>query len=137
MEEFTKEAIFERLRHSLQLLASPAVTQLKLLPPYVCKADELALEFDNWQEISLHNYRKEFSVDQISAMSALDAKLDWLSNAGKEYWSDEAVRTSPEWQNIRYLGTCVLDAFGWPVETPPSHAHEYRPVDPVRNHQEN
>jgi hypothetical protein len=39
-----KERIFERLKHSLQLLAMPPEIQLRLLPSFVCKADELALE---------------------------------------------------------------------------------------------
>jgi hypothetical protein len=137
MEARTKEFIFERLKHSIQLLASPPGIQLQLLPPYVCKADELALEFDHWREIALHNYGKEFGADQITAMTALDEKLEWLSVAVKDCWTDEAVSTSAEWQNVRHLAAAALRAFSWPLEIPPSYAHEYIPTKPIRNDQQN
>ena len=35
------------LKHSLQALAMPAEIQLGLFPDWVCKADELALDFNN------------------------------------------------------------------------------------------
>ncbi len=44
------DAMFDRmmlrLKHSLQALAMPAEVQLTLFPDFVCKADELALDFD-------------------------------------------------------------------------------------------
>ena len=53
----------ERLKHSLQLLASQPAIQLGLLPDFVCKADELALEFDPWYVVVLRNFRSEMTVD--------------------------------------------------------------------------
>lgn len=137
MGEYTKEAVFERLKHSIQLLASPPEIQLQLLPSFVCKADELALNFDQWREVALNNYEKELSIDQISATDALDVKLDWLTDNGGQHWTDEAIRTSPEWQNVRCLALNTLRAFGWPLETPPSYAHEYKPAVQDRRHREN
>jgi hypothetical protein len=64
MDESTKDAIFERLKHSVRLLP------LRLLYSYDCfllscaKADELALVFDHWQGAVLHNYGKQLSTDQ-------------------------------------------------------------------------
>jgi hypothetical protein len=43
MVEDTKVGVFERLKHSVQLLALPAEAQLKLLPSFVCKADETCI----------------------------------------------------------------------------------------------
>jgi hypothetical protein len=137
MGAYPKKEIFERLKHSVQLLASSPEVQLQLLPAYVCKADELVLGFDHWREVALHNYRGELSADELAALTALDEKLNWLTANGREHWSDEAVRTSPEWQNIRYLATRVLEIFGWPLETPPSYAHEYKSSDQIRRHTEN
>jgi hypothetical protein len=134
MGEYTKEAVLERLKHSVQLLALPPEAQLALLPPFVCKGDELALEFDHWRKVVLHNYGKELSVDQGSAIAELDQKLDWLTVNGEQHWGDEAVQTSPEWENVRRIAADVLKAFGWPAEGPPSHAHEYISADQVRRH---
>jgi hypothetical protein len=121
----SKEAIFDRLKHSLQLLAASPEVQLRLLPPQVCKADELALDFDQWREVVLHNYGEDLSTDRRSALTALDEKLRWLSANGREHWTDQALRHSQEWQNIRDFAARVLDAFGWPIEAPPSHSREY------------
>lgn len=120
-----KTGIFERLKHSVQLLASSPEVQLRLLPPFVCKADELALDFDHWREVALHNYGEDLSADQTSTLATLDQTFDRLTNGGSEHWTDEAVRYSQEWQGIRALAAAALKAFGWPLETPPSYAHEY------------
>ena len=129
-------SIFERLKHSVQLLAMPAEIQLNLLPSFVCKADELALEFDHWREVSFHNYRNEFSAEQLSAMIELNGKLDWLTANGKHHWTEEAVRMSPEWEDVRHLAAQVLKAFSWTTEIPPSYAHEYI-GNPIQRHEEN
>jgi len=135
--EDSRKAIFERMKHSIQLLASPSDIQLRLLPPYVCKADELALDFDHWRVVVLDNYERDLNLDQLSALKALQEKLDWLTCDSKKHWTDEAIRTSPEWQGIRSLATSALQAFGWPVESPPSYANEYISADQVRRHTEN
>jgi hypothetical protein len=134
MEEDPKAAILERLKHSVQLLASLPEVQLERLPPHVCKADELALEFDQWREVALHNCQSDLTTDQLSSLTALDERLDWLTANGRQHWTDEAVRTSPWWKDVRWLATRVLEAFGWPAETPPSHASEYKSVDQIRRH---
>lgn len=131
-----KGVIFGRLKHSVQLLAMPPEIQLRLLPSFVCKADELALEFDHWREVVFHNCRNELSVEQISAITELNERLDRLTTNGEQHWTDEAVRSSPEWHDVRILATAVLNAFGWPAESPPSYAHEYV-SGPNRKHQEN
>ncbi len=124
----TKEPIFERLKHSVQLLASPAEVQLRSLPDFVCKGDELALDFDQWHTTVLSNYRSMLTANQLSSLAALNEKLDWLSNKEREYWSDRAVCHSDEWEEIRGLARKVLESFQWPEEIPPSHANEFRRV---------
>jgi hypothetical protein len=137
MDDDLEMAILKRLKHSLQLLALPPEKQLDLLPPFVCKGDELALEFDHWREVTFRNYRGQLSVDQISALVELDEKLNWLTKSGAQHWTDEAVRTSSEWQDVRNLAAKALQAFSWPAETPPSYTHEYVSTDPFWNDREN
>jgi hypothetical protein len=133
-----KGAVFQRLKHSVQLLALPPKEQLELLPSFVCKGDELSGEFFHWRRVVLSNYAKGLSVDQLSAITELAGKFNWLADQGVQYWTDAAIRTSPEWEDIRRLGAGVLKAFGWPEETPPSYAHEYVSADDnIRKHRDN
>ena len=85
MQSVDRLGIFERLKHSIQLLACPPAIQLKLLPDFVCKADELALDFDLWREIVLGNFGSELSTDQISGIESIDHALSDLNNMGAEH----------------------------------------------------
>jgi hypothetical protein len=117
--------IFERLKHSIQLLASPPEVQLTLLPSFVCKADELALDFNQWCLVALSNFRSEFTPDQLLCLDAIDSSLSELTHKGSEHWTEDGVRKSDEWQVIRALACAALASFGWPIEAPPSYADEY------------
>src|SRR5690349_17421841 len=96
-----KSGILERLKHSVQLLASPAEVQLGLVPAFVCKADELALEFDHWWEVTRSNYSAILSADEQSALIATQQKVASLTENAKEEWTDQAVTNSPHWKEIR------------------------------------
>jgi hypothetical protein len=94
MRSVDRLGIFERLKHAIQLLACPPEIQLKMLPHFVCKADELGLGFDRWKEIVLNNFRSEMSTDQLSSMENIDRSLADLMQMGPEYWTQDAVRES-------------------------------------------
>jgi len=96
-----------------------------LLPDFVNKAEELGLDFDLWREIVLNNFRSELSAGQISSIESIDRALSNLDNMGAEHWTEHAVRKSEEWKRLRILALAALESFGWPRETPPSHADEY------------
>jgi hypothetical protein len=125
MQAVDRLGIFGRLKHSIQLLACPPEVQLNLLPSFVCRADELALDFDNWQLVALGNFRSELTTDQLSHLDAISRSLSELTRGGSQHWTDDAVRKSPEWHEIRALASNALASFGWPIEIPPSHAEEY------------
>jgi hypothetical protein len=125
MQAIDRLGIFERLKHSIQLLACPAEVQLNLLPRFVCKADELALDFDQWRLVAVSSFRSELTTSQLLCLDAIDTSLSELTALGSEHWTDDAVRKSTEWQGIRALAAAALASFGWPVEEPPSHADEY------------
>ena len=125
MHEVDRAWIFERLKHSIQLLALPPEVQPALLPDFVCKADELALDFDHWHDVAISNFRSEMTSGQLSSLQALDQSLSALTGLGSQYWTDEQVRTSEKWRSIRGLAAAALCSFDWPRETPPSHADEY------------
>jgi hypothetical protein len=125
MQSVDRLAIFERLKCSVQLLACPPEIQLEMLPNFVCKADQLALDFDLWREVVLSNFRSELSTDQMSCIENIDRSLSQLTRVGPECWTEESLRKSEEWKRVRTLAAAALDSFGWPLETPQSHADEF------------
>ena len=129
--------MLERLKHSLQLLAAPVEQQLLLLPSYICRADELALEFSHWYEVVLDNYRVEMTGEQLSSLAAIDQEFELLTRAGKENWTEASLRSSTEWQNLRILAARALQMFGWKIETPPSYALEYVSALQPKEHKQN
>ena len=115
----------ERLKYSVQFLACPAEIQLKMLPDFVCKADELALEFDQWRHVVLDSLSSELTAAQRSSLDAIDASLSEMTEPGSCLWTEDAVRKSSHWANLRAQAATALESFGWPSETPPSHADEF------------
>src|SRR5947209_10169262 len=117
-----------RLRHSLQALAIPAEIQLALFPYFVCKADELALDFGHWYDVVRSNRPDDFTLDQWATLETIDRMLHEMSRHGHAHrWTDDAVRASPEWDTLRTLARDALGALGWEVAAPPSYSHEFIP----------
>lgn len=109
------------LRHSLQALAMPAAVQLALFPDFVCKADELALDFANFYGAVRGNYPNDYTAEQWATLETIDRALEERSGEeNAERWTDDAVRTSCVWEMIRGLARTALDALGWEVSAPPS-----------------
>jgi hypothetical protein len=98
------------LKHSLQLLSSPADTQLGKLPHADHKSDALSLSFNHWRMMLLDNSQSEISAHQLSCLNAIQQKFVRM---GSESWTDGAVSNSAEWKEIRALSTTTLEAFGW------------------------
>jgi hypothetical protein len=124
------EQIKERMKHALQLLACTAETQFQLHPPLVCVADELALNFDNWCLACIGDYGSELTPDQVSSLAIINEKLDSFGESVEDFWTDEAVHNSAQWESIRKLAAQALRTFGWPTDVPPSYAHEYVKNEP-------
>ena len=114
---------FEQLRRSLQALAISGSAQLALFREYVVKADELALDFDHWFAVLRSNYARELTPRQADALAGIDQKLAIISRDGAEFdvelWTDEALKSSEHWAEVRRLAASALEAFGWAVESLP------------------
>lgn len=118
--------ILVRLKHALQALALPAHIQLGLLPDFVCKADELALDFDHWCSTVLQSEQGSLTEVQWSQLVAVDTALTEMNSGDQPFvWTDDAVIRRPEWQHVRVLAQAALDAFIWSLETPPTYRYEY------------
>jgi hypothetical protein len=94
-----------------------------LFPDYVVNPDDLALDFDHWAFVVRSNDEIQLSTSQAEALTAIDAQLAVMSRDSTEFdlelWTEAALRTSEYWAEIRRLATSALEAFAWPIETPP------------------
>lgn len=88
MYEADRTWIFERLKHSLQLLACRAEIQLNNFPNFIAVAEKLALEFEYFRGTRTGNYRTELTAEQASCLDSLDRSLSELN---EEAWSNGAV----------------------------------------------
>jgi hypothetical protein len=122
-DDSERSAHFRQLKWSLQALAMPASTQLKLFPEFVVKADELALDFDSAWSAVRTNYEDELSPAQAAAIDAVERKLERMSRDGAEFdvdlWTESALSSSGQWEDVRSLAESALEAFGWTRESPP------------------
>ena len=115
------DSLLERFKWSVQALAVAPEIQLCLFPDFVCKGDELALE---WEQHYRALATSSCTPEQLSAASLLDAKLESMSRGGPDYdealWVDDSMlHSSPHWARVRVLAAEVLQAFGWPSDPPP------------------
>lgn len=105
MAEVNREWLFRELRHSLALLAANGETALAGLPDGCCKPDELALDFDNFRAVVVGNFSAELPPALVAALADVDAAFAPIAGDG---WSEEAVRSAPEWAAVRQRAGVAL-----------------------------
>ena len=110
-EDADPETTLARLRselHAIGMLADSAGTTED------SKAGDLALDFDHWCLCVLADGASALTVRQRALLNALDAYFDAMSQDGQEdLWTDDAIRRSAEWADIRGLAMKALASFGW------------------------
>src|SRR5690242_9912457 len=103
-ESQVREGCLIRLQHATQTLALPAEAQLALFPDFVCKADELALDFDNWWRCIKARQEEMLSTDQVRLLQKIDTQLSQMSGMeNADLWTEGALHDNPAWQEIRDL----------------------------------
>jgi len=104
-----------RLVASLKALASEPSDQLALFPESITKAGDLAARFGERLRAVRDDFTGELTREQIDALETLSARLATISRDGLEFdpdlWTDEALRTSVHWRDVRALARAALDAF--------------------------
>jgi hypothetical protein len=114
-----------KLQRAIIALAQQAEVQLSLFPDFVCKADELALDFEDGL-YEMVGHEAEFTEQQKSAVTALDALITSMSGqANTDFWTDDALRTNPTWEQIRALARIAAATFGWDSSAIPQSDHVY------------
>jgi hypothetical protein len=100
---------------SLKALASEPSDQLALFPESVSKASDLVSRFEVSVRAARDASASELSRSQLDALEALGERLAIVSRDGAEFdadlWTDEAVRTSVHWREVRALAKAALDLF--------------------------
>ncbi|ATY30946.1 hypothetical protein [Sphingomonas psychrotolerans] len=109
----------EKLERAVLALTQPADVQFSLFPDFVCKADELALDFEEALD-GFFGYESEIAENERVELNALDSLI--LSKSGEKnaaFWTDEALLAHPTWEKIRGAAKATAVVFGWELRTPP------------------
>ena len=92
----------KQLVKCLQEMALPANEQMTLYPDFVDVIYELADNYGNWSNWALHNDQLLLTEEQRSQLQALDQLLSsWSNEENEALWTDQALATSAEWQDVR------------------------------------
>src|SRR5258706_4562909 len=102
------DTILQHLRHSLQLLASPAQAQLSHFPAgWVVLTDEMVLDFDAWVERTSSYWK--LSKQQMARLTDLAEFLNKMSASSKrDCWTDDALSYDPSWEDAPTLAKAAL-----------------------------
>jgi hypothetical protein len=109
-----RDWLFRGLQASLRALALPGQEALATQPDGMCKADELALDYDHFLISVLGNFADEFTEAQAAALRRVDEALTEMSGPDNaELWTDAAVCSHPRWRHVRELARQAMDLLGW------------------------
>ena len=109
-----------RFINSLQALAVDHQSQLEIHPDFVCKPDELALDFDNCYRVAKPQLISMNSKECLAAVDAIDSHLERMSGEDNAHlWTDQAVKESLEWKELRKVASDACRMLGIPIECPP------------------
>jgi hypothetical protein len=106
MAEVNRKWLFRELRHSLSLLALDVVTTIAAVPNRCCNPDELALDFDNFRAAVVSNFSAEMPAELVAVLARVDAAFRRIHGGA---WSEESVRTAPEWATVRGRARVALE----------------------------
>ena len=105
-----------QLRKALQQATLPADRQIARLEGFDVSF-EIADDFGNWCRWALDSKDVELTNEQRSQLNALDARLNEMSGEhNAELWTDDALRSRPEWEEVRRDARKILELFQWPIE---------------------
>lgn len=103
------------LTRVIRRLADAGSGQPALFPDENVSAGQLVRAFDQRALAVRESYDERLSPSQIESLTALEKKLSTMSRDGAEFdadiWTDEAVRSSEHWAEVRSLAATAVDAF--------------------------
>jgi len=103
------------LMNVIRQLAAAGSGQPALFPDENVSAGTLVRAFDQRALAIRDSYDGRLSSTQLESLTALEKKLSTMSRDGAEFdadiWTDEAVRTSDDWAEVRDLAAAALRGF--------------------------
>jgi hypothetical protein len=103
------------LMHVIRQLADAGSGQPALFPDENVSAGDLVRAFDQRALAVRDSYDDRLSSTQLESLTALEKKLSTMARDGAEFdadiWTDEAVRTSDDWAEVRTLAAAALEEF--------------------------
>jgi len=115
---FEKEDQQEPLRELTRVirrLSTVGSGQATLFPDQNVSPRELVRDFDHRVVAVREAPDTHLSSSQIESLTLLEQKLSTMARDGVEFdadiWTDEAVRTSEHWAEVRSLAATAVDAF--------------------------
>jgi hypothetical protein len=128
MSEDITELNMVQLKKALQQAALPADRQIARLRGYDVPF-EIADDFGNWCGWALHSTDLTLTDVQLSRLAALDTFLNEMSGEhNAELWIDEALRSRPEWEEVRWNAREILELMQWSLEDDDDSGIEVIPV---------
>ena len=118
-DDARRDSCFRQLTETLRALASEPSDQLALFPDSVTRAGDLVVRFDDSFRALAEDYASELSRSQADVLDRLKHQFATMSRDGAEFdadlWTDEAIRTSVHWREVRALAGAALAAFDLPL----------------------
>jgi hypothetical protein len=115
MFETDSDDPLRELMHVIRRLADAGSGQPPLFPDENVSAGELVRAFDQRALAVRDSYDDRLSSSQLDSLTALEKRLSTMSRDGAEFdadvWTDEAVRTSRDWADVRTLAAAALEEF--------------------------
>lgn len=104
-----------KIKWVTQAIAQPCEIQKSLFPDFANIADELAVEWEMaLNELNDSQVAYLFSSEQKLAVKNLDDYMLSISGAANiQYWNNDALCRSVEWQKMRKMANDILRIMNW------------------------
>lgn len=110
-----KRYYMNKIKWVTQAIAQPCEIQKSLFPDFANIADELAVEWEMaLNELNDSQVASLFSSEQKLAVKNLDDYMLSISGAANiQYWNNDALCRSVEWQKMRKMAIDILLIMNW------------------------
>lgn len=104
-----------KIKWATQAIAQPCEVQKGLFPDFANVADELAVEWEMaLDELNDPEVSSQLTDEQKDAIKRLDDYMLSISGADNiQYWNNDALSQSVEWQNMREMADTILTTMKW------------------------
>ena len=104
-----------KIKWVTQAIAQPCEIQKSLFPDFANIADELAVEWEMaLDELNEPLLSSSLTSEQKLALKKLDDYMLSISGAANiQYWNNDALCESVEWQKIRKMAIDILLIMNW------------------------